>query len=51
MSAQRGSNLAALFKVLSNDTRLRLLHALVRDEGLCVGVCPAPGYGRAKRCV
>ena len=26
-----------LFKVFSNDTRLRLLHALVREEELCVG--------------
>lgn len=25
-----------LFKVFSNDTRLRLLHALVRDGELCV---------------
>ena len=26
----------ALFKVLANDTRLRLLHALVRNGELCV---------------
>ena len=26
----------ALFKVLANDTRLRLLHALARSGGLCV---------------
>jgi DNA-binding transcriptional ArsR family regulator len=25
-----------VFKILANDTRLRLLHALVRDEELCV---------------
>jgi DNA-binding transcriptional ArsR family regulator len=28
--------LAAVFKVLANDTRLRLLHALVRADELCV---------------
>jgi ArsR family transcriptional regulator, lead/cadmium/zinc/bismuth-responsive transcriptional repressor len=28
--------LAAVFKVLGNDTRLRLLHALVRANELCV---------------
>lgn len=27
----------ALFKVLASDTRLRLLHALVRADELCVG--------------
>lgn len=26
----------SLFKILANDTRLRLLHALVRSEELCV---------------
>ena len=26
-----------LFKVFANDTRLRLLHALVRNDELCVG--------------
>jgi len=30
------SDLEGLFKVLANDTRLRLLHALVRAEELCV---------------
>lgn len=30
------SELAATFKVLANDTRLRLLHALVRAGELCV---------------
>ena len=29
--------LMRLFKVFSNDTRLRLLHALVRQDELCVG--------------
>ena len=28
--------LAAVFKVLANDTRLRLLHALIRSGELCV---------------
>ncbi len=32
----QAGGLAALFKVLANDTRLRLLHALVRAEELCV---------------
>ncbi len=26
-----------LFKVFANDTRLRLLHALVREDEMCVG--------------
>lgn len=30
------SDLQALFRVLANDTRLRLLHALVRKGELCV---------------
>lgn len=28
--------LRGLFKILANDTRLRILHALVRSEELCV---------------
>lgn len=32
----QAGGLAAVFKVLANDTRLRLLHALVRTDGLCV---------------
>ncbi|WP_281173797.1 ArsR/SmtB family transcription factor [Deferrisoma camini] len=28
---------ATMFKILANDTRVRLLHALVRTPGLCVG--------------
>lgn len=32
----RAVELEALFKVLANDTRLRLLHALVRAGELCV---------------
>lgn len=34
-SAEAGE-LAALFKVMANDTRLRLLHALARSAELCV---------------
>ena len=30
LSPEQASELAAIFKVLANDTRLRLLHALVR---------------------
>ncbi|WP_437200776.1 ArsR/SmtB family transcription factor [Planctomicrobium sp. SH664] len=36
LSPIEAGGLAAVFKVLSNDTRLRLLHALVRAEELCV---------------
>src|ERR1700678_1053969 len=32
----QAGGLAAVFKVLANDTRLRLLHRLVRAEELCV---------------
>lgn len=32
----QAGGLAAVFKVLGNDTRLRLLHSLVRAEELCV---------------
>jgi DNA-binding transcriptional ArsR family regulator len=32
----QAGGLAVVFKVLANDTRLRLLHALVRAEELCV---------------
>ena len=32
----QAGGLAAVFKVLANDTRLRLLHALVRTGELCV---------------
>ena len=37
LSPKQGLELAAVFKVLANDTRLRLLHALVREGELCVG--------------
>ena len=36
LSVHQASGLAGVFKVLANDTRLRLLHALVRDDELCV---------------
>lgn len=32
----QAGKLTALFKLLANDTRLRLLHALARSETLCV---------------
>jgi len=32
----QAQKLAGLFKVLASDTRLRLLHALIRAEELCV---------------
>ena len=36
MSPMQAGGLAAVFKVLANDTRLRILHALVRADELCV---------------
>ncbi|HWL08933.1 MAG TPA: metalloregulator ArsR/SmtB family transcription factor [Planctomicrobium sp.] len=36
LSPIEAGGLAAVFKVLANDTRLRLLHALVRADELCV---------------
>ncbi|MBN8624377.1 MAG: helix-turn-helix transcriptional regulator [Planctomycetes bacterium] len=36
LSPIQAGGLAAVFKVLANDTRLRLLHSLVRAEELCV---------------
>ena len=36
LSSIQAGGLASLFKVLANDTRLRLLHALVRADELCV---------------
>ena len=36
MSPIQAGGLAAVFKVLANDTRLRLLHTLVRANELCV---------------
>ena len=37
LSPEQGLDLAGLFRVLASDTRLRLLHALVREDELCVG--------------
>lgn len=36
LSPIQAGGLAAVFKVLANDSRLRLLHALVRADELCV---------------
>src|SRR5271169_4850206 len=36
LSPIQAGGLAAVFKVLASDTRLRLLHALVRADELCV---------------
>lgn len=36
LSPIQAGGLAAVFKVLANDTRLRLLHALARSAELCV---------------
>jgi DNA-binding transcriptional ArsR family regulator len=36
ISADQAAELMGLFKVLANDTRLRLLHALARAGELCV---------------
>ena len=36
LSNGQARRLAGVFKVLANDTRLRLLHALAREQELCV---------------
>lgn len=36
LSPVQAGGLSAVFKILANDTRLRLLHALIRAEELCV---------------
>ena len=36
LSGEESRKLMGVFKVLANDTRLRLLHALTRDDELCV---------------
>lgn len=36
VTTQQALDLAALFKLLGNETRIRLLHALVRSGELCV---------------
>ncbi len=37
LNAAQASGLEDLFKVLANDSRLRLLHALARQDEMCVG--------------
>jgi DNA-binding transcriptional ArsR family regulator len=37
ISLEEASRLTRLFKVFANETRLRLLHALVRNDETCVG--------------
>lgn len=37
LSVEQASELEDIFKMLGNDTRLRMLHALVRAGELCVG--------------
>ncbi|MBT4864857.1 MAG: helix-turn-helix transcriptional regulator [Planctomycetaceae bacterium] len=37
IAGDQAAALMQLFKVFANDTRLRLLHALVREDELCVG--------------
>jgi len=37
LSPEQASALEELFKVLANDTRLRLLHAIARRREMCVG--------------
>jgi ArsR family transcriptional regulator, lead/cadmium/zinc/bismuth-responsive transcriptional repressor len=36
LTGQQAGELMALFKMLANDTRLRMLHALVRAREMCV---------------
>ena len=36
LSPEQAAETAGVFKVLTSDTRLRLLHALVRTDGMCV---------------
>lgn len=37
ITLDEATRLTRLFKIFANETRLRLLHALVREEELCVG--------------
>ena len=37
LNAAQASGLEDLFKVLANDSRLRLLHSLARHDEMCVG--------------
>lgn len=36
LAAPQAGALSEIFKILANDTRLRLLHALIRAEEICV---------------
>jgi len=36
LTTEQASEIAAMFKVLANDTRLRMLHALARAGEMCV---------------
>ena len=36
LSSHQAADLMALFKIFASDTRLRLLHALVREGEMCV---------------
>ncbi|MCB2141400.1 metalloregulator ArsR/SmtB family transcription factor [bacterium] len=36
LSSEKASEVVGLYKIFANETRLRLLHALVRDGELCV---------------
>lgn len=36
LSNEQASDLEELFKILANDTRLKLLHALLRSKEMCV---------------
>src|SRR5688572_12482049 len=37
LTADQATEIVSLFKVLANDSRLRMLHALSRTEEMCVG--------------
>jgi len=37
ISSKEAGDLMGLFKVLTSETRLRLIHALIQKEELCVG--------------
>ena len=44
ISPIQAGGLAAVFKVLANDTRLRILHALIRSDEVCVNdICDLLG--------
>lgn len=37
ITPEQAIELMAVFKILANDTRLRLLHSLIRADEMCVG--------------